>query len=161
MHRHTPLERIFWLDNTFPTTCGAESAEVIDKSPGEDMMPEATEAATEDAVQGGEDVVRISDEIEPLKQAPSPSMPSAAEVEEHRVTHIPYRSWCRECVMGRGLGEQRGRHHQREHDIAIVGVDYFFITAKGVQRRPEMMEEYAMDPEGRRGYSRTVRPVPW
>ena len=94
MHRHPALERTFKPDDTFPNMCGTESAEVTDESPGEDVMPEATAAATGDAVEGGEDVVRISDEIEPLKQAPSPSMPSAAEVEEHRVTHIPYRSWC-------------------------------------------------------------------
>ena len=65
MHEHPTLERTFKPDITFPNTCGTESAEVTDESPDEDTMPVAPEAATEYAVQGGEDVVRISDEIEP------------------------------------------------------------------------------------------------
>ena len=109
-------------------------------NPGREIMPTIPE----------EEVVEISDEAEPLKTAPSPTMPSAAEVEEHRISHIPFRSWCRECTMGRGLGEQRGRHQQREHKIAIVGVDYFYITTGGIQRRQEMAEEYPLNAEGRR-----------
>ena len=31
-----------------------------------------------------------------------PKLPSKAEVEEHELTHLPYRSWCRHCVRGRG-----------------------------------------------------------
>ena len=29
---------------------------------------------------------------------------TAEEVEAHRTTHLPYRSWCADCVMGRGGG---------------------------------------------------------
>ena len=32
------------------------------------------------------------EEVEPLRKAPSPTMPSAADVEEHRISHVPYRS---------------------------------------------------------------------
>ena len=32
----------------------------------------------------------------------NPTMPSRAEVETHNLTHLPYRSWCRHCVRGRG-----------------------------------------------------------
>ena len=31
-----------------------------------------------------------------------PKLPSKAEVEAHNLTHLPYRSWCRHCVKGRG-----------------------------------------------------------
>ena len=31
----------------------------------------------------------------------SPCKPSALEVEEHNLTHLPYRSWCEHCVRGR------------------------------------------------------------
>ncbi len=68
-------------------------------------------------------------DVEPLKHGSSPVMPSAAEVEEHRTSgHIPYRSWCSECAMGRGLGEQRGRHEGRPHAIPVIGMDYWYIT---------------------------------
>ncbi len=35
-----------------------------------------------------------SEEAEPLVVAPSPKMPDPATVEEHRITHIPFRCWC-------------------------------------------------------------------
>ena len=70
-------------------------------------MPCAPTEPLEDTVDIDED--QQETEIEPLKVAPSPVLPSASEVEEHRVTHAQYRSWCRECVEGKALGEQRGR----------------------------------------------------
>ena len=79
----------------------------------------------------GHELIEINDEAEeaePLRIAPSPKQPTSAEVELHRITHWPYRSWCEECVKGRGLGEQRGRHVGRAHSIPIVGLDYSYIT---------------------------------
>ena len=92
------------------------------------------------AVEGEDgEVVEINDdiegetEIEPLKIAPSPMKPDVTVVAEHRITHIPYRSWCRECVEGRALGEQRGHAcDARPSMIPVVGMDYFFVTARGV-----------------------------
>ena len=31
-----------------------------------------------------------------------PRQPSHQETEEHEMTHLPFRSWCRHCIMGRG-----------------------------------------------------------
>ena len=75
-------------------------------------------------------------EAEPLRIAQSPQKPSAADVEEHRVTHIPYRSWCRECVEGKALGEQRGHAKDAcDSKVAVVGVDCSFTTAKGAHHK--------------------------
>ena len=123
MPTHPVLERTFKTTDRSPTLCtGTRLSEVMDNVPEEKVMPlldddgasEEVELTSESGERG---------EAEPLTTAPSPTMPSASEAEEHRITHIPYRSWCRECVMGRGLGEKRGRHHQREHKVAVVGVD--------------------------------------
>ncbi len=70
-------------------------------------MPCAPTETLDEAVEINDD--QGETEIEPVKIAPSPVLPSAPEVEEHRVTHAQYRSWCRECVEGKALGEQRGR----------------------------------------------------
>ena len=121
-----------------------------------DAVPEEDPAADTEQGKDEDGIVEITEEVEPLKTAPSPTMPSAAEVEEHRVAHYPFRSWCRECVMGRGLGERRGRHQDRDHRIAIVGIDYFYITSKGLVKRDDMVEEYALDAEGRRSCGRPV-----
>ena len=42
-----------------------------------------------------------------------PSMPSKAEREEHEKTHLPYRSWCRHCVLGRGKELPTGHAKRR------------------------------------------------
>ncbi len=60
------------------------------------------------------------EDVFPLRRPRIPATPSDSEVEEHRKTHIPYRSWCECCVMGRGLGEQRGAHRGREHLIPRI-----------------------------------------
>ena len=31
-----------------------------------------------------------------------PGAPTQKEIEEHNVTHLPFRSWCQHCVRGRG-----------------------------------------------------------
>ena len=60
---------------------------------------------------------------------PSPGMPTARERAIHRITHIPYRSWCDDCVRGRG----RDRHHKLcgaygSSTTARVHMDYCFLT---------------------------------
>ena len=37
-----------------------------------------------------------------IKKMNDPRKPSEADVIEHNMTHLPYRSWCRHCVRGRG-----------------------------------------------------------
>ena len=38
------------------------------------------------------------DEVQAHKSLPTPVLPSLSERMEHRITHLPYRSWCPECV---------------------------------------------------------------
>ena len=84
-----------------------------------------------------------------LKVAAVPILPSAAEVAEHRVTHMPYRNWCPHCVAGRGLGERRGRHVGWQRDIPRVGIDYWFVTSGGdLKKRKEIKDEYPEDDGG-------------
>ena len=39
------------------------------------------------------------------KKVLDPREPSAEERKEHELTHLPFRSWCRHCVRGRGEEE--------------------------------------------------------
>ena len=94
-----------------------------------------------EGVDGHED-----EEVEPMRTAASPVLPPAADIEEHRMTHMPYRPWCTECNQGRGLGEQRGAHVGQEHSIPLVGVDFWYITTGGVKKREEL--EWANDEKG-------------
>ena len=63
--------------------------------------------------------IDTSQDVEPLRTAPSPELPSATAVEEHRHLHVPY---------------------------PLVGLDYFYITTGGVKVRTEL--EFAGDGEG-------------
>ena len=38
-----------------------------------------------------------------------PGMPTAAQIAEHNLTHIPARPWCDHCMRGKG----KDRHHRR------------------------------------------------
>ena len=117
-------------------------------APRDRLLGTAEDAKGKDV---GREMIEINDEpeeAEPLTIAPSPTLLSPAAVEEHRLSHIPFRRWCRWCIMGRGLGEQRGRHQGRGHTIALIGVDYFYITVNGIEKRTDL--EFAQDDEGER-----------
>ena len=84
------------------------------------------------------------EEAENVKHAVDPGTPTSKQGEEHRETHIPFRSWCKWCVLGRG----RGIQHRKTgaSTVPIVGLDYFFLTKGGVRGRKEM--EFSMTPDG-------------
>ena len=115
-------------------------APAVEEEPDVEAQVEGNEGETE---------IMPEEEVADLKVAAVPALPSAADVAEHRVTHMPYRNWCQHCVAGRGLGERRGRHVGRQHDIPRVGIDYWFITSGGdLKRRKELKEEYPEDDGG-------------
>ena len=108
-------------------------------------------APVEDEEDQSEKVVIADDEpqaeVQDNKIAADPFLPSAAEVEEHRITHMPYRSWCRECVEGKAIGEHRRPRSQHKSLIPVIGMDYFFMTADGLLARDEL-PDFPRTPEG-------------
>ncbi len=102
-----------------------------------------------------EGVVEIEgeDDVEPLNKTTNPRLPSAADVEEHNRTHIPYRSWCKWCVEGRGRGAQHPA--SPGSSVPIVGADYFFMSSGGVKKREELEYELGAAGEGQLMAART------
>ena len=84
-----------------------------------------------------------------MRRAPRPHQPTPREIEDHNETHYPPRTWCKFCVEGKSLGEQRG-HGRTESSIPIVACDYFYITAGGELHRRDGLEKlgYAKGAEG-------------
>ena len=107
-------------------------------------MPEATLAPLGDDDEEGEINIKDDEDVEKMKIAVDPQMPSPQEVESHRLIHLPFRNWCKWCIMGRG----RGLQHRgcSASTIAVIGLDYFFITRGGVKKRDEL--EYGKDDAG-------------
>ena len=74
--------------------------------------------------------------------SPDPGEPTASQVEDHRACgHWPYRSWCAECVRGRGGCEQ----HRRRTEARAIGVfsfDYLHLDEAGkIMKREDVTGE--------------------
>ena len=62
---------------------------------------------------------------------PSPGNPTDAHREEHRASgHLPYRTWCEECVAARATGEP---HRQRtgKRTACVFAFNYFYLSKSG------------------------------
>lgn len=57
----------------------------------------------------------------------SPMKPTAQEVEEHSISHVPYRSWCEHCVRGkaRTAGHPSSSGEKMVERRPTVAMDYF------------------------------------
>eukprot|EP00971_Amphidinium_carterae_P347420 6489422-Amphidinium_carterae.1 len=74
-----------------------------------------------------------------LRAKPKPDTPSREEIEQHRAAgHVPFRSWCRCCVAGKGRGD---RHRAKEDgEVACVGIDYGYL-----HERVDLTDQEAQD----------------
>ena len=75
-----------------------------------------------------EEVVDVED-VQPIRGLPTPTLPSRAEIEAHRIDHWPPRSWCEEC--NEGFGRERA-HASGGVEFALVSMDYAFLTKMGM-----------------------------
>ena len=55
-----------------------------------------------------------------------PRQPSQQEKEEHEMTHLPYRSWCRHCIMVRRREEDYRKTMEEERQIPEMHLNYMF-----------------------------------
>lgn len=71
----------------------------------------------------------------------NPRCPTAREVDEHEVTHMPRRDWCRACVYGRGTSDQHRRQMPHPMDAAVpsevsvpvISIDFTFMGTSKVR----------------------------
>ena len=64
----------------------------------------------------------------------NPRSPSREEREEHEKTHLPFRSWCRHCVRGRGA-EEPHRRQTMLPEIPEIHMDFMFLTEEGEDQK--------------------------
>ena len=69
-------------------------------------------------------------EAEMQRAAADPGQPTRAQREEHDLTHFPFRSWCRACVMGRAKDAPSNKVKAlfAETILPRVRMDYCFLT---------------------------------
>ena len=70
------------------------------------------------------------EEARRAKGAAVPELPSREEMEEHRLTHTPYRSWCRHCVKGKAKGRPHHRGTEKEKEVPCVVMDYMYMGSE-------------------------------
>ena len=61
-----------------------------------------------------------------------PKEPTEREKLDHELTHLPYRSWCRHCVRGRG----KAAVHKKQADSGILHELHFDFAFLGDEDRP-------------------------
>ena len=71
------------------------------------------------------------EEAKVSKPARDPLAPTQAEREAHEATHLPFRSWCAECVGGRRDNPPHTKRAPEEHQVAEVMLDYAFVRRQG------------------------------
>ena len=83
----------------------------------------ANDDVREEAVHVGEDGSESVDaeDVQPVRTFKTSEMPPREEVEEHRVDHCPYRSWCAECRAG--VGREDAHSNVESHCIAMIPMD--------------------------------------
>ena len=64
--------------------------------------------------------------------AKAPRFPRAKEIEEHNLTHCPFRSWCPRCVKGQAKDDAHRvmQDDLAESDVVRVSMDYCFLTER-------------------------------
>ena len=123
-----------------------------DASGSEEVAESSEEAAGESQeVQGeeGEEVPasRMGPEEDLEMQTPravrAPHQPSQREIDDHDITHCPYRAWCEACVRGQAKDDCHLTITGMDADSSVtrVCIDYCFITEKVKAKEDDHIQE--------------------
>ena len=81
------------------------------------------------------------EDIQPRTSVPTPAMPTQSDIDEHRIDHIPYRSWCSDCVEGHGREWKHTSSGNVKRTVPLIPCDYLFNLAKNVYTHDELYVE--------------------
>ena len=98
------------------------------------------ESSTQSRIKGDDEVIESTEEeVQPNKTLRTPQLPTQSELEEHRIDHLPYRSWCPECVEGFGRETAHTGQLDKARWVPVISCDYLFLSARGVFLRKEWL----------------------
>jgi hypothetical protein len=60
----------------------------------------------------------------------APIQPTKKMIEDHEVSHLPFRNWCAACVRGRGKSMQH-RSLDEQETVSTFSIDYGFFGSPG------------------------------
>ena len=69
--------------------------------------------------------------------------PSQKDVDEHMVSHVPFRSWCLHCIKGKSMGKPHFKKSQVDESACVpcVCMDYMFMSSQESDQEVEVNEE--------------------
>ena len=77
------------------------------------------------------EVENESEEARVPKVFRDPGAPTESEIEQHNVTHLPFRAWCPSCVEVKARDRPHRRQDVEDKSLAEVVFDYGFLGAQG------------------------------
>ena len=86
---------------------------------------EAQEEREEDTTEGERE--EEPEEARKARGVKAPAKPSKEEVDEHMLTHLPFRSWCPHCVRGKSKGKPHRKTAREHREIPTLALDYTFM----------------------------------
>ena len=134
------------ISPAFPTTASAADGEVEGGGQIGDEGIEGEELQAADV----EDIAKadgaVAEESVLRRALPSPYMPTISEIRHHKTTHLPYRSWCDECVeaFAREWPHLRG-DGPSNRTIAVIWFDYAHLAEKGLCQAADSTEDERKD----------------
>ena len=79
-----------------------------------------------------------------LRTMLGPKLPSQVEVQQHCLTHMPYRNWCPHCVRGRGKEmDHTSKRAAEEESLPEYHMDYCFPGDEGGQTILVVVESHS------------------
>jgi hypothetical protein len=97
-----------------------------------------------------EEAIEMDEEPEEArvpKVLKSPLQPTAREVDERNLTHLPFRDWCPHCIMGKAGNIPRKKQKDRERLVPHIHVDYGFLGTE--EDEEKMIIQVARSEESR------------
>ena len=67
--------------------------------------------------------LEVENESEEARVFRDPGAPTEIEIEQHNVTHLSFRAWCRSCVEGKARDRPHRRQDVEEKSLAEVVFD--------------------------------------
>ena len=85
-----------------------------------------------------EDAMALGNAAKPHEHQPRgerlPKQPTADEIAEHELTHVPFKEWCSYCVSCRSRRDahrQDGEQHDTDGGDPIIAFDFFYTDVTG------------------------------